>query len=370
MLRHILPPKLATKIRKVFEAAEGIQGKAAAEDQVCCTPMYGEQDEEADEAKGGFGAHKPFKLAYHPHDTDQLSSVLAESGLRTIWVLPYAHKGDGMAQQLNEDVARICQAGFDPTSPLQAVPALTVHPADGDDGVRATTIHALVSVGCRAAKLHCSVGRYGVLHPNLDPFWQIADLVRLPVVVHFGQHISGHTAVAELDDVELLVLRYKHVPLVIAHSAAPSTQKAIRLASCHANVYLDTTPVGEYDAALLAVQPLLIWCSPLPVTHCVAFPPRTHPQHAVLLSLANQGRVLFGSDFPNVAVKLEEQIQHVFRTFAKPQWSAPSDRQEWWKERAHAQEAGQAVTEVLGDAAQRLLRAVDERQINQLRQRL
>ena len=127
----------------------------------------------------------------------------------------------------------------------KAVVAFTVHPNDGKKGVQETTLQAIVKHGARAAKLHCSVGKYSILHENLTPFWQLANQVLFPVIVHFGTSISGNTATEELRQVENLLETYPNVRLVIAHSGHPAVQWAIRLAIKFDNVYLDTTPVGE-----------------------------------------------------------------------------------------------------------------------------
>lgn len=272
-----------------------------------------------------------------------MQKILSGNGIRSIWVLPYAHKGEGMARQLNGDIVTTCTKGsFDPAF-IDAVPALTVHPDDQREGVRATTLEAL-KAGCKAAKLHCSVGHYGILHSSLEPFWEIADQFRLPVIVHVGNHISGHTAVSELDDVDKLVQRYKRVIFVIAHSGAPGTSEAIKLATKYSNIYLDTTPV---------------------VSHTIAYPPKSHSQYPDLIRLAEEGRVLFGSDFPNVAVSIEEQIKYIFDTFATAESWKEKRREfeakeldeglKWWQYKEFAQQAGKAVVEVLGDAALRIL---------------
>jgi hypothetical protein len=81
------------------------------------------------------------------------------------------------------------------------------------------------------------------------------------------------------------------------------------------------------------------------------------------MKLALDGRILFGSDLPNVAVPLPEQIQAVFQTFAEPDWSPPSptllhDRPRWWTSQAEAHRAGKAVEQVLFGAANSLLALV------------
>lgn len=167
--------------------------------------------------------------------------------IHTIWILPYAHKA-GISTSLNSSVAEICSSMTHPKadSPsLQgAVAAFTVHPNDGLEGVRHTTIDALVRCDAKVAKLHCSVGNYSILDPNLSSFWELADQVLFPVIVHLGSHLSGNTASSELIEVQQLLQKYTHARFVIAHSGHPAVQGAIKLAKQFDNVYLDTTPVG------------------------------------------------------------------------------------------------------------------------------
>lgn len=338
---HILPPKLAQKIRGVFLAAEGL---SVGQDvnHICCTPAY-------DTIQSPTFTDQPlFELKYPAYNKDRnMQEILSGNGIRSVWVLPYAHKGEGMARQLNNDIVTTCTRGtFDPAY-IHAVPALTIHPDDEIEGVRTTIIEAL-RAGCRAAKLHCSVGRYDILNHSLEPFWEIADKVRLPVIVHVGNHISGHTAVSELDDVHALMRKYKSVIFVIAHSGAPGTSEAIKLALQYPNVYLDTTPV---------------------VSHTIAYPPKSHSQYSDLIRLAEKGKVLFGTDFPNVAVSIEDQIKYIFDTFAtEPNWKdirrilemrEHDEGLKWWQYKQYAIQAGRAVVEILGDAATRIIDQVN-----------
>lgn len=297
------------------------------------------------------------------------------NGVGSIWILPYAHKGS-IAEKLNSSIVEICSTLENSTlrnkkgEMKQAIAAFTVHPQDGLEGVKQATLKALVQGDARAAKLHCSVGRYSVLDDTLTPFWQLAEVVKFPVIVHAGSHASGNTASDELNNVEQLLSKYHNIQLIIAHSGHPAILKSIKLALKYDNVYLDTTPVGELSFlpppspfffslsislfSLLNESPL----SPLQVTRTPQYPPRSHPLYTDLINLAKQGRILFGTDMPNVAVPLAKQIQIVFQTFANKDWIRPTSNK-WWTKRQEAQRAGSAVEEVLFGAARKLLSQVD-----------
>jgi len=94
------------------------------------------------------------------------------------------------------------------------------------------------------------------------------------------------------------------------------------------------------------------------VTVVPKYPPRSHPLHADLMQLAKNGKVLFGSDMPNVAVSLPDQIQAVYNTFAEESWTRPT-YDKWWIHKKEAQRAGKAVEQVLFAAAHSLLSNID-----------
>lgn len=210
-----------------------------------------------DWTKKDFLNHGNIKFPYHPFNIDQLTFEQRKNAIHTVWILPYAHKL-GMSSSLNAAIVDICKqvmtrsgGGGDDCKEEEglglnhAIAAFTVHPDDGIQGVRQTTIEAIKQGGARAAKLHCSVGNYSILHANLEPFWQLASIVLFPVIVHLGTSTSGNTATDELKQVEQLMTTYPNVRLIIAHTGHPAVQRAIKMALKFSNVYLDTTPVGE-----------------------------------------------------------------------------------------------------------------------------
>lgn len=292
-----------------------------------------------------FPSHGRFSLPYPASDVSALVRAQRRAGIASCWILPYAHKA-GMSRRLNEDIASMIAPALASEGLAAPTIGFTVHPSDGADEVDASTRAALLR-GARVAKLHCSVGDYGVLHANLAPFWSLSDTLHFPVVVHFGTHLSGHTLSSDLlDCLGTLAATYRHAPIVVAHSGDPSVSIALRLAATHENIYLDTTPT---------------------VTRPPAYPARGTAAHDELLRLARNGRVLFGSDLPNTAVLLEDQIAGIYATFAEQGWAPPTQRggggggsgEDWWKKRSTAARAGKAVEEVLGAAARRLVGGVD-----------
>jgi predicted TIM-barrel fold metal-dependent hydrolase len=246
-----------------------------------------------------FDAHMAGPLAY-PVDHDAVLAALAADGIDELWTLPYAHK-PGMAAALNQAMAGIAAAG----GPVKVLAGATVHPGDDDPAglVRA----AVLEHGLRALKLHCSVGDYRADDPGLDPVWAYAAEVALPVVVHVGHAVSGHTEAAELEPVVTVATRHPGAVLIIAHCAAPSVDAALDLVEAHPNVYADLVPV---------------------VTRTVPLPPAR--------AEALAGKLLFGSDAPSTAVPAGEALA-ALRDLGL---------------------SGEALTEITGGTARRLQDAV------------
>ena len=95
------------------------------------------------------------------------------------------------------------------------------------------------------------------------------------------------------------------------------------------------------------------------MTRLPLFPPPGHPSHAFTLQLARAGRILFGSDVPNVAMRLEEQMAGVVRLFGSDADRAALDAGRDWTELGVSERGeGDALGEVFGRAARRLVAGV------------
>ncbi|MST31209.1 amidohydrolase family protein, partial [Acidimicrobiaceae bacterium USS-CC1] len=195
-----------------------------------------------------------------------------------VWSLPYARR-PGSAAGLNAASAALAA---DPPGDLRVVGGATVHPGDDDPAglVRA----AIEELGLRVLKLHCSVGDYRPDDVRLDAVWSYASDLRLPVVVHAGHAVSGHTGAGELEPVATVARRWPEVPLVLAHCGHPATAEAWGLVASHPGVHVDLTPV-VHDAV---------------------------PLDAAVIA-AHAERVLFGSDAPNTAWSVPELVGRLRR---------------------------------------------------------
>lgn len=237
---HLLPDRLATKIRAFFDQ------------------------------------HISTTLAY-PLDHATILEMLHREGIDTVWTLPYAHKG-AVAAGMNAASAVIVaeQSG----GPITVVGGATVHPHDSHPAV--IVEEALDQHGLRVLKLHCSVGNFEADDPAFASVWALVAERRMPVVIHLGHAVSGHTQADELASVERLARRFPEARIIIAHCGHVAGPRTLDLLETYPSVYADLTPV---------------------VTEPVALPAER------VQGLAS--KLLFGSDAPNVALTVRQSLDHL-----------------------------------------------------------
>jgi len=208
----------------------------------------------------------------YPADWKEARGALVRAGVGRCWSLPYVRK-PGSAGALNRWMAETFAA--DPI----VEPGGTVHP--GDDVARVVE-EALGTLGLRVLKLHCAVGGYPLDDRRLDPLWSSVSGSGTPVVVHLGHAPGGTTEADELRDLDTVAGRWPSARIILAHCAAPAVEAALALLVRHPGLHADLTPVvGE-----LARVP-----------------------SGALAGLEH--RILFGSDVPNVGVRVEEAVASV-----------------------------------------------------------
>lgn len=209
-------------------------------------------------------------------DHDAVLGALAAEGVDEVWHLPYAHKA-GVAQGLNEASQRTAATA---PGPVRVVGGATVHPDDDDpEGI---VRRAVDELALRVLKLHCSVGSFPADDPRLDPVWQAATELSLPVVVHAGHAVNGETDARELEPIARVATRHPGATIVIAHCGHPAVHAALDLVEAHAGVHADLTPV-------ITSAPVL----PLERLDAVAH------------------KLLFGTDAPNTGVPAGVHLEAV-----------------------------------------------------------
>ncbi len=199
----------------------------------------------------------------------EIAALVRDEGFDAAWILPYAHRG-GVAESVNEWSAAEC-----PAYPW-LVAGATFHPEDED--FERLVERALVDLRLRLVKLHCAVGNFSVTDARLEPLWQVAGRLGVPVLVHAGRRAPALTDTDEIDSVATVLRAHPDLRLVLAHTGHPYTERALALMAGFANLYADVTPVWE--TAVEAGRDAL-------------------EQFA--------GRFLFGSDAPNNPAHRREQ---------------------------------------------------------------
>ena len=208
------------------------------------------------------------RLQAGPLVADVAAGVEA-AGFDAAWMLPYAHRA-GVAASANEWSASAGERFS------RLIAGATFHPDDED--LSRQVERALVELQLRVVKLHCSVGRFLPSDARLQPLWELASALAVPVLVHAGRYSPGETAAAEIDELEPVLRAHPELRLVLAHTGFPHSARALALMAEHPHLYADVTPV---------------WDRPVQV--------------GVRELTEFAGRFLFGSDAPNNPVTADVQ---------------------------------------------------------------
>jgi uncharacterized protein len=208
---------------------------------------------------------REWPITYRSDEADRVNR-LRRFGVRWFSSLVYAHKPE-MAAWLNQWAAQ-----FALTTP-DCLQTATFYPEPAAPHYVATAI----ANGARLFKAHLQVGDYDPNDPLLDDVWATLQDTATPVIIHCGSGpVPGnHTGP---DPIRALLRRFPRLALVIAHMGMPEYEDFLDLSLQHEKVRLDTTMA--FTAFADAIMPA---------------------SATVLARLPDAGgRVLFGSDFPNI----------------------------------------------------------------------
>ena len=253
---HFMPPRMLRRVWKYFDTAGPLVGVS-------------------------------WPIRYKWTDAERVAH-LRSMGVRMFSALAYAHRPD-MAADLN--AWTLAFAGATPG----CLPSATFYP---ERGVTRYVRHAL-DAGARVFKVHLQVGGFSPDDPRLDQVWGLLAEAGTPVVVHAG-HAPVGTVNTGPGPFGALMARYPELTAIVAHLGAPDYGEFLRLAADYERVALDTTMIFTDFFDKVAPFP----AAALPLAR----------------DLGLAGKILLGSDFPNIPYPYARQIGGLARLGLGDDW--------------------------------------------------
>lgn len=228
---------------------------------------------------------RPWPITYREDEEDRIAR-LRGFGVRAFTSMLYPHKPD-MAAWLNS-----WSADFAARTP-ECLHTATFYP---EPSAAQYVTEALAS-GARVFKSHVQVGDYAPDDPLLDPVWGLLCDAAAPTVIHCGSGPAPGTHTGP-EPVARVLERFPRLPLIVAHMGMPEYSQFLDLAERYDNVYLDTTMAfTRFTEAQL---------------------PFDHAERPRLQNL--QGKILHGSDFPNIPYPYVESLDALERLDLGDDW--------------------------------------------------
>ncbi|MEU6061151.1 amidohydrolase family protein [Streptomyces sp. NPDC047097] len=219
-------------------------------------------------------------------EEDRRVELLREFGVVRFTSMLYPHKA-GMARWLNGWAADFAARVPD------CLHTATFFPEEGVAGY----VREAVEGGAVVFKAHLQVGAYDPDDPLLEPVWGLLAEAGVPIVIHCGSgpapgRYTGPEPIARV------LGRHPGLRLIVAHMGMPEYGDFLDLAERYPEVRLDTTMAFTDFAERLA---------PFPVG-----------ERGRLRDLG--GRILLGSDFPNIPYGYPHQLEALERLELGPDW--------------------------------------------------
>jgi hypothetical protein len=229
---------------------------------------------------------RPWQIRYRWADAERVAH-LDRLGVRTFSALAYAHR-PGMARDLND-----WTLGFAAKTP-GCLPSATFYP---EPGVLDYVREALGTA--RLFKVHLQVGGFDPRDDVLDDVWGLLADTGTPVVVHAGSApvAAGYTGPGPIGGV---LARHPRLAAIVAHLGCPEYADFVALAERYERVALDTTMAWTDFFEELAPVPRDLYPG--------------------LRDLGHAGKVLLGSDFPNIPYGYGHQLEALARTGLGDDW--------------------------------------------------
>jgi uncharacterized protein len=230
---------------------------------------------------------REWPIRYRGTEAERVAE-LGALGVRVFSALAYAHR-PGMAADLNT-----WTLDFAARTP-GCLPSATFFP----EPAAATDVRAALDRGARIFKLHLQVGGFDPRDDLLDEAWGLLAESGTPVVVHAGSGPVPHGFTGPGPIGEVLA-RHPRLAMITAHLGAPEYEGFLELAERYERVGLDTT---------MAFTDFFQELAP--------FPPALLPR---LRELGLAGKVLLGSDFPNIPYPYAHQLEALRRLELGDDW--------------------------------------------------
>jgi len=213
-----------------------------------------------------FAQHSDWDVAGAPTEPQAVAAALRQAGVERFVFCSYAHK-PGIARELNAWLAATSRAlgGY-------GLPLATVHPADPD---YLEDAREALGAGCIGLKVHEDVQRLDVDDARLGPVFEELSGRGAFLLVHVGPIPWRYPAHVGAARVERVLRQHPKLNVVVAHFGTPDSPEYFALMNQFERLYLDTTMVFGGPSLVRA---------PVDVAALERY----------------SGRVLYGTDFPNV----------------------------------------------------------------------
>ena len=223
---------------------------------------------------------REWPIRYRDGERDRLGR-LRSMNVRHFTSLVYPHK-PAMAQWLNDWAADFASEHDD------VLQTFTFYPEEG----AARYVTDAIQRGGQVAKLHVQVGDFDMRDPLLDDVWSVLVEAGTPVVAHVGSGpVPGRFT--GVDGSAATLVRHPDLQLIVAHFGRPELHGFLDLADRFESV--------RFDTAMAFVD--------FVTTDRV-------PSERVLdriRGMGESGRVLFGSDYPNIPHSYAHAIESLDR---------------------------------------------------------
>jgi predicted TIM-barrel fold metal-dependent hydrolase len=230
---------------------------------------------------------RPWPISYRGSEAERVAELSA-LGVRMFSALAYAHR-PAMAADLNT-----WTLDFAARTP-GCLPSATFFPEPS----ALADVRTALDRGARIFKLHLQVGGFDPRDELLDRAWGLLADAGAPVVVHAGSGPIPHGFTGPGPIGEVLA-RHPRLAMITAHLGAPEYAGFFDLAERYERVGLDTT---------MAFTDFFEDLAPFPA----ALRPR-------LRELGLAGKVLLGSDFPNIPYPYAHQLEALRRLELGDDW--------------------------------------------------